>query len=718
MVPLFSRTIATYLPTTMSQLRECVHSHLTPIALGIVSGMEAVTHRFLQPNIKKWKVSISRINSSFDLTQGVLGGMNAVTSLLLVNKVLKEVTIKSAFISTKVQQLGYFGIPVLMGSVYLMSVAILEGYYKYCSAQKLTATLDLNKDPITSLIYTRYENTMVMTGIQEHQIETMPVQLSIGSVWQKNTQRWHLTKLILNVALICLTQNRIWLLLGISSSIYNFYKQSFDKTLRIAQTIKYNPPFPIPIMKDNFLVKFVRVSKVIIGYDAALPANTRPNPDRCPICLDVPASHVFCDSQAAHHNCCENCAATQIATHINTFDIRSCLFKPGNWSSVSLDLREFSLFPPCAFCRQELSGHDWNIQFKGIAFADDRYVESVQIINYLASSKNKVVEQLDSDYYGRELQDIAVFEKAYAVYNVIYGGLIQLLYPNDLDVIDFGCGIFFGIPGLLYTTCHLYLLIHQKNAEKEIPSFKTDIALIVSALAVALFSYMFVLRLNAYLKPAFDLKEVLGRIIPYEMLKDVEISWESSSSPELLLPRQLLWVSRIVMSLALSFFPENRKLGLLSVCSQVFSLFRISCQHWIKLKQNLEWPLDKVVATGGSLVGYITKKSVENLTISNYFLINPNFIREGEGLRAAVKAIWDYGSTLLEKSIWDRHWLVTSRNGWEVSRTIVYSVSLLKRSLEPYVSLIETKISAVAEQAYSKWSSFSYSWAGVKIAYR
>ena len=200
------------------------------------------------------------------------------------------------------------------------------------------------------------------------------------------------------------------------------------------------------------------------------------------------------------------------------------------------------------------------------------------------------------------------------------------------------------------------------------------VAFIATLALTAVASYYAVLQLNAYLQSTIVLKEVLAQIgVTPEMLKNIDISWNSPIYHKLM---QLLFINRIAASVALSFFSQRKKTSLLSIAAQLASFTGISSLKWIEMAETIQWPLEKVAASGGILLGSLNEKSMKSLTTTYHFIVDTT------NLPGTLKTITDFTKNFFNKSTWDRFWFVTYTNGVETSRRLCYNVALQNNPLE------------------------------------
>lgn len=479
------------------------------------------------------------------------------------------------------------------------------------------------------------------------------------SFQQQAAKVLHISKLVLNVALACFAKNRMWLALSIAATGYSLYKNMQIKWMTFSRVFPYqsqNPQVPITQLKADYHV-------------LALPPGATALQEKCAICQDddEQVDAAFCANHVFHRNCVADLSCSKSDSFLNNPKITKIAtehYTNGVYThtshSYSISVSQDN-FPSCPICRDIPLQNDCDIEVTDGMHG--KFDASVTIER----------PPVDRQY---------LFENLYAIYSVAQAGLAYLQTYHELAGAIFKIQkvmLITDVIGYAATAYYLYNKVNEKFNPQDSISFK--VATVAAFTAAAVLSYFAVLKVNAYLRSSLVLKEILAQLnISPDILKTIDISWNSPLSHQLM---QVLYINRMVSIAALSFFSEQRKTNLLSAAAQLASFAGVSNLKWIELVQTLEWPLQKVAATGGTLLGYLHGKSLKNLTMTSHYLVSSSCAASQAHLQAALQSIYTYTSNFFNGSTWRNYWLVTYTNGIETGRKLYYAVTLQNSPIDP-----------------------------------
>jgi hypothetical protein len=265
--------------------------------------------------------------------------------------------------------------------------------------------------------------------------------------------------------------------------------------------------------------------------------------------------------------------------------------------------------------------------------------------------------------------DQSTFEKVYAVYNVAQAGLAYLQKtPGFLSPI-------FKIQKVLLVTDAIGLgfnLYYLSNRIKEKLKIKPEqektynVIAGISLVAIGALSYIAILKINASLKPAFILKDLLNP----EMLKQIHVSWDSPAIHKAL---QWLSLNRTIASFALSFFSQNRSLNLLSAASQGYTLSALSHLRWLEWSRTIEkHQLKEVFPLSPDFNG------IQTMKVKAHFLINSGCMETQEHVRSVLEATRDRFVHLFDQSKWWQYVIVKVEDGIEQGHSLRLWITIPK----------------------------------------
>ncbi len=194
----------------------------------------------------------------------------------------------------------------------------------------------------------------------------------------------------------------------------------------------------------------------------------------------------------------------------------------------------------------------------------------------------------------------------------------------------------------------------------------------VGSIALGGIAALAVSFLNRQLRPAFNLTEALKKIAAPADFNNMKVSW---SAPWLQYISQCLFVSRIVVNLALAYFSSvNRRSYFLSASFQSLTLWKLAQLPWIKLERTFIHPLGA--------------NNVKNLHTSFEFLLPtlpsklPGCPSAASHFESNLKAAYDFTTQFFKGSHWETYVSITKSYGIEVSRRFShYEATVQQRPL-------------------------------------
>lgn len=587
-----------------------------------------------------------------------------------------------------------------IGSVFLCSKKIIEEIQKRYSFTPLEDPFASNFLPfaISSSVFA--VGHLILKRYQKYPVrKEAEVEISENpSFQQKFAQRLHITQLVLNIALACLVQNRFWLVLNVIGSSYNYLKNSQLKWLNFSKT--FNVALPARNWQNFLPGAFnaqLRISKVKITYNMlSLSSKSVPTEENCSICLDSNPDTRFCTSHWYHQACLIDLVKTKSNVFANKTSYQRTStrhYTNGVYTHTShaynVDIPQDNL-PSCPNCRDFPPQNDCEILVSDEDYGD--FQANVHIVR--PSSSNQ-----------------AIFEKIYTAYNTAQAGLTYLQQYPELTAAIFKIQKFLLVTDLLGLACTTYFLYDKIQAKFDLTTNKAKALLAISTIALAALSYLAVLQINLYLKPAILLKDVLGNLKVSPLIpQDIDISWESPLIHKFM---QVVYINRIMASFALSFFSSHRKLNLASAAAQSLSLLGIANLRWIQVVQTLNFPLGKIASMGGKLSSSVGIGSLRELKVTSYFLTYPNCSNIPSHLQSTVKSIYDYINTLFHNSSWNRYWMINTQNGVETSRNLHYEISLQNNPISSCACTLKPYLESIGMQAVDAF----YGRANVDLTY-
>ena len=464
--------------------------------------------------------------------------------------------------------------------------------------------------------------------------ETFNVQQKIAKVLQ-------ITKLVITFALAFFTKNRVLLILSAGSAAYSLYKNMDIKWMTFSRTFPFwsnNPQVPVTQLKATYNV-------------LALPLDEGVAEETCEICQDrdEQVDMAFCAHHVFHRACVADLAVSKSDSFINNPKILKTAtdnYHNGHYTHTSHD---YSItvsednFPACPVC-QEIPYHNG---------CDIEVTDAVH--GHFDASVTIERPPTNRQY---------LFENLYAIYNVAQAALAYLQTYSELAGAIFTIQkvmVIFDVIGYALTAYYLYKNLNEKfNAQDKL---WIKMAIVASLVAFAAVSYFAVLQINAYLKSAVVLKDLLRQLdLSPDILSTIEIDWKGPLSRQLM---QTLYVNRIVSLVALSFFSDQWKTNLLSVAAQLGSFIGISKLNWIEITQT--------VAT--------TSSRIKSFSVTCHFLVD-RVCAAPDHLLSSLQSIVNYTSRFFDGSTWQTYWREYYYENIKLTSKLYYSFYLHQNPIE------------------------------------
>ena len=305
------------------------------------------------------------------------------------------------------------------------------------------------------------------------------------SIPQKIAKVLHTTKLVLNVALACFVKNRFWFVVSLSMSGYSLWKNIQLKW------ITFTRAFPQEAINLD-----VPVTKLTPTYHMfALPTDK----GECRFCFHYNmekmafcANHAFCKSclgTIAHQKSAEFGNADRVLKTSTRHYQNGVYIRTSHHYSITIDQDKL---PNCPECRDVPLQNTLSVEVSDRA--DGKFDASVSIKR----------PPVDRQY---------LFENLYALYNTAQAGLAFLQsYPvlaatiykiqKVMLVTDF--------VGYAVTAYYLFEKVNARFNRDNSIAFKVGV---VAAIALtSVLSWYIMVQINAYLKPALVLNDVMKQM--------------------------------------------------------------------------------------------------------------------------------------------------------------------------------------------------------------
>lgn len=466
------------------------------------------------------------------------------------------------------------------------------------------------------------------------------------------------SKLVVNIALFIFAKNRLALGIGLLASAYSCFKNSKIKWL------SFTREFPIQLHQNFRTV----ANRLTITYNMlSVPVDKSHENDDCMVCMNKEAEKV---STCARHVLCMDCAkrvveekSDHLVRNLNYTRVETKNYTNGRYthSTWHYDIRmPLENLPNCTKCN-----------FPPLQNSCTGRVNDLQHGDLHA---NFIIPRPSVDRQ-------PMFEKLNAAYNIVQAGFSYLqTYPElaegifkiqkvfivtDLIILGATCG---------YLTKRVWEKLNMNDRSTK-ARILFVLATVTTAVAAGALSYLIVMQLNAYLQSAVVLKDLLQKLpISPELIQNLSANWTVPTAQKFI---QCLYVNRIMATVALSFFSKQRALNLISAAAQLFGLGSISSLKFIDFTQNIDWPLTKVLANGGTFSDpSLHTYSLSNFSATGTYMVPSSCAKDPAHMQTIMQSIYDHSNRIFDNSDWYSYWNIYYSYGVETSRTLMYRVTL------------------------------------------
>ena len=138
-----------------------------------------------------------------------------------------------------------------------------------------------------------------------------------------------------------------------------------------------------------------------------------------------------------------------------------------------------------------------------------------------------------------------------------------------------------------------------------------------------------------------------------------------SSAPTIHRILQWAFISRFFLCAGLAESTENKNLLRVAAIVNALTALRLTQMAWVRIQRNFSFEPGVHRAVKADL----------------YFMIpNPEeWLPNDAAVQGAVQKLYDYSTEFFSGSDWDVYWLITTRHGHEVSRRLVYDVTIIPK---------------------------------------
>lgn len=462
----------------------------------------------------------------------------------------------------------------------------------------------------------------------------------------------HLVNLIANGGLLFLERNYFWLVIKSIPLLFSNFKAAKLTYSNYSMKFDYNPPR----VGENF-----QYNAANINYSLLHIPNTTSIDQTCTICLEPSPNVSFCGVHKFHDQ--DGCLSTyikdkieKIASTWKAIRTKTHSSKDGTTYDYCIEVPKTSM-PSCPECRALPQKNQLQVRL----FDVERHSEFGTFIE---------INDLE------ETSKQPLFEKIFAIYNVIQAGLSYLLKFSELASLVFRMQKVMMITDLIslgFLQCYLF-----KNLRKE-KGIKHDLKALVTMIAIPIISFLIYSKITGLFEPKLPLQNIFTSLPSLSVFdsKTMSMSWNRPTSQEFM---QFFFVYRLLSTLALTLFSKKRIFNLISLSAQSFSLFRVASLVWITLKQQLKLPLVHVAQWGGHLDSTIKEESLTHLTTKFHFMTYSECTSNETHLKWTVDAIYSYVRDFYQGCSWKRQLEVDhDRSDGTSEERMHYQVSIVNR---------------------------------------
>lgn len=450
-------------------------------------------------------------------------------------------------------------------------------------------------------------------------------------------QQLYLARMILNVALVCLSNYRALSAISLGAQIYSSIQLYQLKWLALTRFF--------PVGPDSRYVKQIDVT-----YRCLLTPATHKKPeDICAICQHDEPDSYFCSYHPFH----DSCMALQIYTKSSAFgDVdrvnKTTLYDKNSKSySYDIEIQEQNL-PRCPYKCLEC------YPFHGFFDA----VVHDKILKKHFPARVHVT--------GHTFIPVAILPRFMEGLNLVYNAFqatlatFQKLHPELAGQILFAQRVMLLTDSIALARDSLQLYWQQENDTK--PQEQK-----IKAAALSILGALGILLISIKMKPSFDLKKSLA--LSPEQLKCVNVFW---AAPRIHRLSQLIFTARIALNIFSAFLTEKQQRGLHIVAAflQSLTLYKISQLPWLKFERTFKNPEGSIWAQKSG-----NQHSLNELTIGSHILLQEPV--SSTTVSPTIQSIYNYFTSYFNGSKnWYSYWIVTKRGNKEVSRTFNYNVTV------------------------------------------
>ncbi len=449
----------------------------------------------------------------------------------------------------------------------------------------------------------------------------------------------HTTKLILNAAWGVFSRDRMAQVFDLLQTGY-----SYAQNLKV-NWLKYS------WVGDTDKPEFTGngIEAVFVTYSFLRRPVNDPPVDECGSCFEdaIKKDVAWCSNHLSHLECVKKTLASPTRTGRILNKSRFQAIRTSYHPSAPLLGYRVTLNPEnvqnCPTCRRIPPASSYDIQVKN----------KTGIFESTAAIGETDPALLQSKAHAEKMD--MLIENLVAAYSIVQVGLAYLqTYPQL-------AGTIYKIQSamILIDLCSLFAVgvtLKKRVASKWEEGFQNPLMnkiLFPAAVTMTFaFSYFAVFQLNAYSKSTLILKDLVSKLlINPDPLKTLSAEWTSPISHTLL---QSLYMSRVIGSLALACFTENRRANIVSAVAQLLSLAGLSSLKWIEFQQRIGWPLWAIVAPGkGVLSSNLRLNSVSELTLTSRFLVAGQYANDSNHLHDTLQSINNFVRRTFDHSSWD-----------------------------------------------------------------
>lgn len=454
-------------------------------------------------------------------------------------------------------------------------------------------------------------------------------------------QQLYCARIMLNIALCCLSNHPDPSLLSLTAQLYSSFKLYQLKWLNFTRIFPFQG---------------ICVDQIEVSYRCLLKPVSNPSEvETCPICLNetVTPESYFCSYSAYHDKCIVSSIIFPKSDHFkNIKEIQRNVKKSPTDPTLSYEafLKQDKL-ASCPFrCLERYPFHGYF---------------DVKVRERSKKNFNAAVHIIHSEFTPQPVLP-QFLEGLNLVYNTFQAGLVTLqqLHPELASQILPAQRIMLiaDAVALVRDSIRLY-----QTSKKEITEEK------ITAAALSVLAAIAILWMGIRMRPSLDLRKHLIQ----KQLENVNVFW---GAPAIHYLSQLLLASRIAINLFAAYLTEKRQRTphLLAASLQGLTLYKISQLPWLKFERTF-----KALRNQPS--------NIKELTIGSHLLLQTPV--SDSSVAPTLKSLYDYFTNFFNgSSNWKSYWVITKKRNLETSRTLNYDVTIAPSTLQgsflPYINRI------------------------------